>query len=396
MWNADGIWNIIKNTTQTICHSPICPINSEMQSPESSRLCGSLCLVWPFSASIWCLERFDKDVALPMTQPLFTDFSSHLCVKFVTHALFLLFTKFSRKLNTFCQKLFFVDSFSKSSDESDRTISIREPFTVSAVSIVPDAANSTFWRRFAPEATKPSPLFLNSEVISELIWKQNSINKFYQLQITKLFHLNCFTHTFFLSAFLLCSCFSLECTEKNFIHWIILDAFERDIQTIFQHRCLMINWKLFKREKCIYLLDAIPCVFCCNRSTCAPYAFLLVCSYECETNTVPTAGANCEPKRKKKQKQQRHQLDDRTDAKRTKANVRRHNFETIQIHMLRMESPAIRIYKSVKITNALIQIVRAIKRSRILSDAFDASANNLLGIRIDGPYQMREFLLSVS
>lgn len=99
---------------------------------------------------------------------------------------------------------------------------------------------------------------------------------------------------------------------------------------------------------------------------------------------------------KKKQKQQRHQLDDRTDAKRTKANVRRHNFETIQIHMLRMESPAIRIYKSVKITNALIQIVRAIKRSRILSDAFDASANNLLGIRIDGPYQMREFLLSVS
>lgn len=166
MWNADGTWNMIKNITQTTCHRPMWPINSEMQSPVSSRLCESLCFVWLLSPSIWCLDRFDRDVILPMIQLLFNDFSSRFCVRFVTNALFLLFTKFSRKWNTFCQKPLLVDSFSRSPLESDNAISIRELFNVSGVSIavVPEAANSTFCRKFSPDPTKPSLIF-GSEVI---------------------------------------------------------------------------------------------------------------------------------------------------------------------------------------------------------------------------------------
>lgn len=171
IWNADGTWNIIKNDTHTICHRPMWPISSDMQSPVSSRLCGSLCcrVCAHLSVPIWVFERFDRDVALPITHELFNDFSSHLCVKFVTHALFLLFTKFSRKLNTFCQMLFFVDSLSDSLFDSDDVISIFELFTFSGISIVPDAANSTFCRKFSPLATKPS-LFRCSEVISKNVY----------------------------------------------------------------------------------------------------------------------------------------------------------------------------------------------------------------------------------
>lgn len=170
MWNADGTWNMIKKATHIIWYKPICPMSSEMQSPESSRLCGSLCfcVFAHFSVSIWFFEGFDKDVALPIAQELLNDFSSHLCRKFVTHALFLFFTKCSRKLNTFCQMVFFVDSLSESPFDSDIVISIFEHFTVSGVSIVPDAANNTFCRKFSPDAIKPS-LFRTS-VISKNVW----------------------------------------------------------------------------------------------------------------------------------------------------------------------------------------------------------------------------------
>lgn len=166
IWNADGTWNIMRKTTHTICHKPMCPISSDMQSPVSSRLCGSY--GW-FRESIWFFVRFDNDVALPIIQALFNDFSSYLFVTLVTHAVFLFFTKFSRKLNTLFQKLFFGVFLPESLLESDNAISIFELFNVSGVSIVPDVANNTFCRKFSPDT-----LFFDSEFIfrSKFEWSE--------------------------------------------------------------------------------------------------------------------------------------------------------------------------------------------------------------------------------
>lgn len=241
MWNADGTWNKMRNATQTTCHKPIWPISSEMQSPESSISCGSWWWRWCFgSASIWIFARFDSDVTLPIIRLSVNDFSSHFCDKFVTHALFLLFNKFSRKWNIFCQKLGLLPSFSVSSLESDIAISMRELFNVSAVSMAPDAANRTFCRKFSPDATKPSLLFGSDAIVTinildiwifvqhDFFKTQNTKTQFFFFfcfNLSIYFVRNSFTNTLFLFLF----GFVARLKKKSkfrwvfFFWWIVID-----------------------------------------------------------------------------------------------------------------------------------------------------------------------------
>lgn len=188
MWKADGIWNMMRNVTQTTCHQPIWPISSDIASPVSSKPCDASCwsLIWCFSALKCPFDRVDSDVILllALPPPLFNGFSS--CRTVSMHALLLVFTKFSRSLNTVCQKLvFFNESLSKSLSESDGAISMWESrLAVSdAVSIVPDAANSTFCRRFSPEPTKPSLCAGSEAILIQKHKKHNTFSKNYKQKL---------------------------------------------------------------------------------------------------------------------------------------------------------------------------------------------------------------------
>lgn len=149
IWNADGTWNIIKNATQATCHSPMCPISSDIQSPVSSKL-------W-LSRSF----RFDGGNLTSSTLPLLYRLPPSLFDR--STELFWFLHKWSLKFTTLCQRSGFDDFLARFWAAST--------FVAFNWSFIDPAANKTFCRRF-------SPVLTGSEAILPIKCKHENMNFF--------------------------------------------------------------------------------------------------------------------------------------------------------------------------------------------------------------------------
>lgn len=106
IWKAGGTWNNISTIDQVNCHNPVCPINSEMQSPSSS--------------SAPTLRRCD-----PQLFTLCRGFASVISLTSIVDGDGITlppFDIFSRKFIKFCQKPYFIVSLAFSSTDSSAVL----------------------------------------------------------------------------------------------------------------------------------------------------------------------------------------------------------------------------------------------------------------------------------
>lgn len=105
MWKAGGTWNNINMIDHVNCHRPVCPINSDMQSPSSSSAPN---LRRPPEPQLFTLCRGSL-ISLLESLPSDGDDNGMTLAPFDI---------FSRKFMRFCQKPYFIVSLPFSSIES--------------------------------------------------------------------------------------------------------------------------------------------------------------------------------------------------------------------------------------------------------------------------------------
>lgn len=125
MWKAGGTWNKINTIDHVNCHNPVCPINSEMQSPSSSSA-PTLRRMDPLLLTLW--RGFDTSIASP---PSVGDGNGNALASFDI---------FSRKFIRFCQKPYFIVSLAISSTVS---AVFADAVVVATVVVVVDADGDT-------------------------------------------------------------------------------------------------------------------------------------------------------------------------------------------------------------------------------------------------------------